>query len=99
MSDPERCAGVVQEVDPPLLREHGPLTSTGGHWTSEDGAVTADTVVWALRNETWNCDNAFVAAHNAAIEITACGRSPGYDVAALAAGALERIEALANITA
>ncbi|CAA0120846.1 Uncharacterised protein [Mycolicibacterium vanbaalenii] len=56
-------------------------------------------VVWSLRALDWNCDNAFVAAHNAAIEITTCGSAGGFDVAGLAAEALERIDALANTTA
>lgn len=56
-------------------------------------------VVWALRAVDWNCDNTFVAAHNAAIEVTACGAAGGFDVAALAEDALRRIDALANTTA
>ena len=57
------------------------------------------TVLWALRASDWFCDNTFVAAHNAAIEITACGATGGYDVKTLAVEALARIEALANTTA
>jgi hypothetical protein len=56
-------------------------------------------VVWALRAPAWNCDNTFVAAHNAAIELTACGAAAGFDVTTLAVEALKRIEALANTTA
>lgn len=56
-------------------------------------------VLWSLRAADWNCDNLFVAAFNAAIEITTCGSTPGYDVPGLAADALERITALANTTA
>ena len=56
-------------------------------------------VGWSLRSPDWNCDNAFVAAHNAAIEITACGAGVGFNTAALAEDALERIDALANMTA
>jgi hypothetical protein len=56
-------------------------------------------VLWSLRAFDWNCDNLFVAAYNAAIEITTCGTTPGYDVAGLAQDALERINALANTTA
>lgn len=56
-------------------------------------------VLWSLRAFDWNCDNLFVAAYNAAIEITTCGTTPGYDVAGLAEDALERINALANTTA
>lgn len=56
-------------------------------------------VAWSLRSPEWNCDNTFVAAHNAAIEITACGAAGGFDTAALAKDALKRIDALANTTA
>lgn len=56
-------------------------------------------VLWSLRAVDWNCDNLFVAAHNAAVEITTCGTNPGFDVPGLAADALERIERLANTTA
>lgn len=63
------------------------------------GDSPPDSVVWTLRAADWNCDNMFVAAHNAAIEITTCGAAGGYDVATLAEEALERIEALANTTA
>lgn len=63
------------------------------------GRVPEATVLWALRAPDWNCDNAFVAAHNAAIEITACGAAGGFDTASLAEEARRRIEALANTTA
>jgi hypothetical protein len=56
-------------------------------------------VLWSLRAVDWNCDNLFVAAHNAAIEITTCGAAPGYDVNGLAEEALQRINSLANTTA
>ncbi|PRC47367.1 sensor domain-containing protein, partial [Mycobacterium sp. ITM-2017-0098] len=56
-------------------------------------------VLWSLRAIDWNCDNLFVAAFNAAIEITTCGSTPGYDVLGLAEDALARINALANTTA
>lgn len=56
-------------------------------------------VGWSLRASDWNCDNTFLAARNAAIEITACGAAGGFDVAALAEDALKRIELLANTTA
>ena len=52
-----------------------------------------------MRGANWNCDNVFVANHNAAIEITTCGATGGYDVGALADDALKRIDALANTTA
>jgi len=63
------------------------------------GGGPQGSVVWSLRAVDWNCDNTFVAAHNAAIEITACGAAGGFDVAALAEVALRRIDALANTTA
>ena len=63
------------------------------------GAESPTAVLWALRNPDWNCDNAFVAAHNAAIEITTCSSAGGHDVAALAEQARQRIEALANVVA
>ncbi|MGL6236755.1 MAG: sensor domain-containing protein [Segniliparus sp.] len=44
----------------------------------------------------WACDNALVAAYNAAVEITTCSFSNGTDVLALAKGALERINKLAK---
>lgn len=53
-------------------------------------------VLWSFTASSWACDNTYVAAHNAAIEITTCSESNGYDVAALADEALKRIEALAN---
>jgi PknH-like extracellular domain len=55
--------------------------------------------LWSMTAPDWACDNLFVAAHNAAIEITTCGQENGYDVLALAHEALERIEKLANLTA
>ena len=58
-----------------------------------------DIVLWSFDSDSWSCDNAFVAAHNAAVRISACGRSNGYDVLALARDALKRIEKLANTTA
>ncbi|MGV0835512.1 sensor domain-containing protein [Mycolicibacterium thermoresistibile] len=55
-------------------------------------------VLWSIRASNWACDNTFVAAHNAAIEITACSRAGGYDALALGQQALERIQTLANTT-
>ncbi len=52
--------------------------------------------LWSFRASDWRCDNAFVAAHNAAIEITTCGPIGGFDVASAARDALKRIETLAN---
>ena len=56
----------------------------------------AGTVLWSLQGPEWSCDNALVAAHNAAIEITTCGATGGLDTVPLAQDALKRIEALAN---
>lgn len=58
-----------------------------------------DIVVWSFRAADWACDNAFVAAHNAAVELTTCGPVNGYNVGALAKDALKRIEQLANTAA
>ncbi|MDY6995823.1 MAG: sensor domain-containing protein, partial [Actinomycetota bacterium] len=153
-AQPERCAGLAREVDPPFIEAQSPVATDGGHWTTPDAAVyieemvavyrydfdpsaaldlarqTLDdcrdvsvtvttmqdrtyvfdafpapaqqpdgSVIWQLRAVDWNCDNTFVAAYNAAIEITACGAAGGFDIAELAEGALARIEALANTTA
>ncbi|MBV5246197.1 MULTISPECIES: sensor domain-containing protein [Mycolicibacterium] len=153
VAEPQRCAGLAREVDPPLIEAGRPVATDGGHWTSEDGRfyieemvavylsdfdaegalrsarATVDeclgsrlsvttmrdrvydfevapgaegpdgSVLWSLRAVDWNCDNLFVAAYNAAVEITTCGAAPGFDVAALAADALERIRRLADTTA
>lgn len=58
-----------------------------------------DIVLWSFSSPDWACDNAFVAAHNAAIEITTCAETNGFDVLTLAEDALARIEALANTVA
>ena len=152
--EPQRCAGLAREVDPPFIQAHRPLATDGGHWTTTDGAVYIEEMVavyrydfdaaaaldlvrrtideyrdqtltvttmkdrtylfdvapanapqpesgvlWQLRAVDWNCDNTFVAAYNAAVEITACGESGGPGVADLAEEALARIEALANTAA
>lgn len=60
------------------------------------GSSPAGAVLWSLRGADWSCDNALVAAHNAAIEITTCGATGGLDTVPLAEDALKRIEALAN---
>ena len=65
----------------------------------QDNSGPDGSVLWSLRGTDWHCDNALVAAHNAAIEITACGRTGGFDVASAAKDALERIDKLANTTA
>jgi hypothetical protein len=58
-----------------------------------------DILLWSFRADDWACDSTFVAAHNAAIEISTCGAVGGYPVHTLAADALNRIESLANTTA
>jgi hypothetical protein len=58
-----------------------------------------DIVLWSFRAPDWACDNAFVAAHNAAVRISTCADVNGYDVLSLAHDALKRIEKLANTTA
>src|SRR4029077_9485266 len=58
-----------------------------------------DIVLWSFKADDWACDDAFVAAHNAAVRISTCGRVNGYDVLSLAHDALKRIEKLANTTA
>jgi len=153
--EPEECAGVAREADPPFISNLNPAATDGGHWTVEDGravyieemvgvyrsdyspkkaldearhtiescrdvpfTVTSmqereyqfellpqvdsgspDIVLWSFTADDWACDNAFVAAHNAAIEITTCGATNGYDVLTLAHEAVERIEKLANTVA
>jgi hypothetical protein len=62
-------------------------------------APTSDVVLWSYRSSDWACDNAFVAAHNAAIEIATCSPVNGYDVLSLARDAVMRIDQLANTTA
>ena len=58
-----------------------------------------DIVLYAFAAPDWACDNAFTAAHNAAVRISTCGKVNGYDVLSLARDALKRIEKLANTTA
>ena len=154
--EPEECAGVAREVDPPFIFDLDPAATDGGHWMAEGvgrpvymeemvGVYRADydaknalaqakrtlescvdvpftvtdmkgrtyhftlqpltksgspdILLWSFTASDWACDSTFVAAHNAAIEITTCGAMPGYDVVSLAQDALERINALADITA
>lgn len=154
--EPERCAGVAREVDPPFITDYGPAARDGGHWSTTGGGIDAvveemvavypsdyssddalasarstlqacaetpitvttmggrtytfgvqsapqpaptDAVLWSLRSAEWNCDNLFVAAHNAAIETTSCGAAGGIDTAAAAEDARKRIEALVDTTA
>ncbi|WP_050982677.1 sensor domain-containing protein [Mycolicibacterium phlei] len=154
--EPEDCAGVAREVEPPFIEDFHPAAYDGGHWTDftagrevhieemigvyradynakealaqanktidscrdrtfwvtsmsgreyafqmgppvESG--TPEIVLWSFSGSNWACDSAFVAAFNAAIEISTCGPVNGYDVKSLAEQALERIETLANTTA
>jgi len=64
-----------------------------------DDAGSPNIVTWSMTAPDWACDNLYVAAHNAAIEITTCGEVNGYDAAGLARQALDRIEKLANTAA
>jgi hypothetical protein len=57
-----------------------------------------DIVLYSFKADDWACDNAFVAAHNAAVRISTCAEINGYDVSTLARDALNRIERLANRT-
>jgi hypothetical protein len=54
-------------------------------------------VLWSITGG-WSCDNAFVAAHNAAVELTACAQKNGFDVLSVAQDALQRINTLADMT-
>jgi hypothetical protein len=58
-----------------------------------------DIVLYSFQAPDWACDNAFTAAHNAAVRISTCAQINGYDVLSLARDALKRIEKLANTTA
>jgi hypothetical protein len=58
-----------------------------------------DIVLYSFSAPDWACDNAFIAAHNAAVRISTCATANGYDVLSLARDALKRIEKLANTTA
>jgi hypothetical protein len=58
-----------------------------------------DIVLYSFAASDWACDNAFTAAHNAAVRISTCATVNGYDVASLARDARKRIEKLANTTA
>jgi hypothetical protein len=58
-----------------------------------------DIVLWSFKADDWACDDAFVAAHNAAVRISTCAVVNGYDVQSLARDALKRIDKLANTTA
>ena len=58
-----------------------------------------DIALYSFQASDWACDNAFIAAHNAAVRISTCATVNGYDVLSLAREALKRIEKLANTTA
>ena len=64
-----------------------------------NAGVGAGGLIWENTAADWACDNAFVAAHNAAVRISTCAKVNGYDVLSLARDALKRIEKLANTTA
>ena len=89
----ESCRGIPFTVTTMLGRQHVfellPPMDSG----------SPEIVLWSFKAVDWACDSAFVAAHNAAVEISTCGPVNGYDVGALAEDALKRIEALANTTA
>jgi hypothetical protein len=65
----------------------------------EVNSGSPDILLYSFQAPDWACDNAFAAAHNAAIRISTCAAVNGYDVLALARDALKRIEKLANTTA
>ncbi|OBI79785.1 sensor domain-containing protein [Mycobacterium sp. E740] len=89
----ESCRGKVFRVTSMAGREYRFQL----HPPVESGSP--DIVMWSYSGDDWACDSAFVAAHNAAVEISTCGPANGYDVRSLAEGALKRIDALANTTA
>jgi hypothetical protein len=62
-------------------------------------SASPNILLWSFKANDWACDSTFVAAHNAAIEISTCGPVGGYPVGTLANEALNRIERLANTTA
>ncbi|MGA5463085.1 sensor domain-containing protein [Mycobacterium sp. NPDC050041] len=152
-AEPEKCAGLAQEVDPPFIFARTPAAHDGGQFYGDaartvsvqqmaavyradfDTAAAVDTVrraidscrddalavttmegktidfrllpprdsgspqivLWSITGG-WSCDNAFVAAHNAAIELTACAQKNGFDVLSVAREALQRINTLADMT-
>ena len=63
------------------------------------GSPDIVSLIWSFTASDWACDNAYVAAHNAAVRISTCSPHNGYDVLSLARDALKRIEKLANTTA
>ena len=89
----ESCRGIPFTVTTMQGREHVfellPSVDSG----------SPEIVLWSFMAIDWACDSAFIAAHNAAVEISTCGPVNGYDVGALAEDALKRIDTLANTTA
>ena len=89
----EACRGVPFTVTDMKGRSYDftlePLSTSG----------SPNILLWSFRASDWACDSTFVAAHNAAIEISTCGAVGGYPVHTLGAEALNRIEKLANTTA
>ena len=61
-------------------------------------SAAPEIALWSLSGTQRSCDNAYVAAYNAAVEITACGDRNGYNVSELAQQALTRLHGLANMT-
>ncbi|KMO83191.1 sensor domain-containing protein [Mycolicibacterium chubuense] len=102
--DPAAALKTVGETVESCRGTRVTVTTMSGHSYVFDVAPSAaqaprDSLLWSLHAADWNCDNTFVAAFNAAVEITACGAGGGPDIAALAEQARRRIEALANTTA
>jgi hypothetical protein len=101
-----RPAAAVAEVRRTIADcTKGPLVVTAAsgdqlRFRSAPGADagTPEIVLWTLHGSGRACDNAFIAAYNAAVEMTACGKTNGADIAAMAHAALKRIDALANAT-
>ena len=47
--EPESCAGVAREVDPPFIFDHKPAAHDGGHWQVEDREVYVEEMVGLYR--------------------------------------------------
>nr|WP_192860368.1 sensor domain-containing protein [Mycobacterium sp. MS1601] len=86
------CSGVPFAVTSMVQRSYDFELSSA----PDSGAP--EIVLWSFSSPDWACDNAFVAAHNAAVELTTCAVTGGFDVLTLAEEALQRIEALADNT-
>ncbi|WP_082964801.1 sensor domain-containing protein [Mycobacterium sp. ACS1612] len=89
----EACRGVPFTVTDMRGREYH------FHLLPQVNSGSPDIVLYSFQAPDWACDNAFVAAHNAAVRISTCAAVNGYDVLSLAQDALKRIEKLANTTA